>query len=157
MIESDENLVKSPNWFTLDLIISCDNFAKSIIDIVLNVLEIHQQKAVQQFINFPDLWSLNHQLDEEVTLTVSFAVGCLKFDPQQWPQMTQDDLQSKIPEHPERNLWSRISSPKFLQNLLNYVDKEAFWAYLNNDPKRPVRWPLTTNSRISCEIPVFPV
>ena len=39
---------------------------------------------------------------------------------------------------PRKNLLPRISSPKFHQNLLNHVDEEAFWAYLNNDPK----WPL---------------
>ena len=39
---------------------------------------------------------------------------------------------------PRKNLWPSIYSPKFHQNLLNHVDEEAFWAYLNNDPK----WPL---------------
>ena len=44
---------------------------------------------------------------------------------------------------PWKNLWPSISSPKFHQNLLNHVDEEAFWAYLNNDPKWPLDdiWP----------------
>ena len=77
-------------------------------------------------------------LDQHTDM-VSFVVeGCLKFDlstvSPRWPP-------TKIPELSERTfirissqISSRISSPKFHQNQSDYVDKEVFWAYLNNDP-----------------------
>ena len=72
---------------------------------------------------------------------VRFVVeGCLKFDLQQWPQMTPRWPLIKNSWAPQKNLRPRISSPKFHQNLLNHVDEEA---YLNNDPKWPLDdlWP----------------
>ena len=48
------------------------------------------------------------------------------------PKIPQDNLQSKIPEHPKeplaKNLFTHVS---------NYVDKEAFWAYWTVTPNDP--------------------
>ena len=89
------------------------------------------------------IWTLMVDLDQHTDI-VSFVVdGCLKFDLYQWPQMAPRWPPIKNSSTPWKNLWLRITSPKFHQNLLNYVDEEAFWAYLNNDPKWPldVLWP----------------
>ena len=55
------------------------------------------------------------------------------------PKMTSDQKFLNT----QKNLWPRISSPKFHQNLSNHVDEEAFWVHLNNDPKWPLDdlWP----------------
>ena len=77
-------------------------------------------------------WTLFRvDLDQHIDI-VSFVVGdCLKIDlstlTPRWPSI-------KNSWTPRKNLWPRFSSPKFHQNLLNYVDG-AFWAYLNNDPQ----------------------
>ena len=79
-------------------------------------------------------------LDQHTGILRFVVEGCLKFDLQKWPQMTPRWPPIKNFWTSGKNLWLRISSPKFNQNLLNHVDKEAFWAYLNNDPNDP-KWP----------------
>ena len=82
-------------------------------------------------------WRDNHEhflmvnLHQHITI-VSFVVeGCLKM----WPFNPKlDDLRWNS-WRPRKNLWLRISSPTFYQNLSNYVDEDSFCANLNNDPK----------------------
>ena len=75
---------------------------------------------------------------DQHTATVSFVVEVfLKFD---LSTVTPNDLWSKIPEHPKslaKGLFTHV------QNLSNYIEEEAFWAYLKNDPKLPLDdlWP----------------
>ena len=118
--------------------------------------------------NFPDLWPFNHRSDEEVTMK---AFWWLTYRPTHWrsqiccrrlfkiwpstvtpndPKMTSDQKFLHTPKEPL--VWPMISSPKFHQNLLNHVDEEAFWAYLNNDPK----WPLDDLWPQISEHPKFP-
>ena len=71
---------------------------------------------IETNLNFYDLWPLNHRSDKEVTMntfsyltlsnTLAWSVLLLNYvwiwpfnSDHKWPQ---DDLQSKIPEHPER-------------------------------------------------------
>ena len=110
-------------------------------------------------LNFTNLWSLNCRLDEEATINIdgwprpthwhsqffSPVEGCLKFD---LSTVAPRWFANKKSWTSQKNLWPRISLPKFHQNLLNYVD-EAFWTWMKNDP----RWPLFIHSNlISCPL-----
>ena len=112
---------------------------------------------LKQNLNISDIWPLTtgwqrghneHFLmvdTDQHTGIVSFLVeGFLKLTFQQWPQMTQTWPPIENSWTLGMNLWPRISSPKFHQNLLNLLE-EAVWTYLSNDPMTPW-WPLSPNS-----------